>query len=102
MTEQQQHATLTNYIYIIRFIVFFPLFKSVISNNFPIIHAMDIPNLFFNILPILNFGNERSLNLDILHITLYLLSSSSSKSDFGALSVVRDFLSIVAKYLITV
>ena len=59
-------------------------------------------NLFFDILPILNFGNERSLNLDILHITLYLLSSSSSKSDLGALSAVRDILSIVGKYFITV
>ena len=59
-------------------------------------------NLFFDILPILNFGNERSLNLDILHITLYLLSSSSSKSDLRALSAVRDILSIVGKYFITV
>lgn len=58
-------------------------------------------NSLFDILPILNFGKERNLNLDILHITLYLLYSSSSKSDFGALSAVRDFLSIVAKYLIT-
>lgn len=58
-------------------------------------------NSFFDILPILNFGKERNLNLDILHITLYLLSGSSSKSDFWALSAVRDFLSIVAKYLIT-
>lgn len=46
------------------------------------------------------FRRERSLNVDILHIILYLVSSSSSKSDLWALSAIRDFLSTVAKHLV--